>query len=390
MALINKSIFPILTGGFFFALANRCIPTFFTIFLSSKNYTNRDIIFISCLFYIGSLFTTYFIYPVILNTEKNIKLFYLAATFSSIIVLLQIYIDTVFVWLLIRFFQGVLDNICRNSLKNLILSDYDSQLTFFMNMGVTIGFLLIKFISINSFTLLFIIVSISLNLAHVFIHFQSIEHCENNIEKINKNIVNWYFIFQENKKLFIILTLFALLNSTFTIILPIILKNNNFANNEIFIVMLSGSLGNTFLQLIAYYIKNLFGEHKSISKMINIIIILYILCFFSIGFYQKFTGFLIFSIMGFQTSMNSIFGSIVKQNFLYNEYLYLNNAINQINNIGGLIASLISLIFINHLSQYGLFLTWLITIVFIKCIFKTIKIIDYNYEEKNSNYLINE
>ena len=171
--------------------------------------------------------------------------------------------------------------------------------------------------------------------------------------------------------MFLIIVLSYLLNGTFNTILPIILRVNNFSNKDILIIMFTGSLGSTILQLITYYIKNLFGEITSINKMINIVIIMYVACFFSIQYFKYLTGLFIFIIMGIHYSLNSLFTILLKNSFFDEKTdLQLDSALNKLNNLGSIFAALLSLFFINNFSRYGLFLNWLGVIIFIKYLLK--------------------
>lgn len=352
-------IIPTLFSGFFFTFASRCIPTFFFFFLSSKGYNNKHIILISSIYFIGSLLTANMIF----NVKKSIKMFHVSATIGTIILLLQYQVTRVYGWFFIRFCQGILESICRSALHNIIIDKYRHVLVFIMNLGITLGFLLICYQT--DFSLLFTITASLLSLSHLCLAFQSQFHCNNSIKKIKSAKVKdmWF----NNKYLFLIVILSYLLNGTFNTILPIMLRANHFSQKETMVVMFTGSLGSTILQLINHYIQNLFGEIASIKKMTNLIIIMYISCFFSIQYFKHFTGCFIFMIMGIHSSLNTLSGTLLKETFAKDETdLHLDSAFNKLNNFGSIFAAFLSLIFIDNFSRYGLFINWLGVIILIK------------------------
>lgn len=356
---MNTAIIPTLFSGFFFNFASRCVPTFFTFFLSAQGYNNKDIILISSIYFIGASFAANMLF----NVKKSLKMFHISATVGTIILLLQSRVHKVYGWFLIRFFQGILETICKNALSNIIFDKYKHILSFVMNLGITSGFLFLCYQ--KDFSLLFTITGILLSLSHLCLAFQSEFHCSNTSLKYKP--IDLKTIWINSKYLLLIVILSYLLNGTFNTILPIILKENNFTQNQILTVMFCGSLGTTIVQLITYYIKNLFGEITALKKMINFIIFMYIICFFSIKSFKVFTGLFIFIIMGIHGSLNGLATGLLKDRFNQEKVEFeLGSTFSKLNNFGSILASILSLFFIDNFSRYGLFINWLLVIIVIK------------------------
>jgi hypothetical protein len=361
---MNTLIIPTLFSGFFFTFASRCVPTFFTFFLSNKGYTNKGIILISSIYFLGAILTA----NIIFNVRKSVKMFHVSATIGTIILLLQYKVHKVYGWFLIRFCQGILESICRNSLHNIFIDKYRHLLVFIMNLGFTCGLLLLCYQ--EDFLLLFTITGILLSLSHLCLAFQSQFHCNNSLVKLKSATLKDLWI--DNKYLFLIVILTYLLNGTFNTILPIMLKENSFTNKEVLRIMFIGSLGNTILQLITHYIKNLFGEITSVKKMTNVILIMYIACFVSIQYFKYLTSLFIFIIMGIHSSLNFILTNLFK-NILSKDRkdLHLDSTFQILNSLGSIAAAILSLIFIDNFSRYGLFVNWFGVILLIKYLLKS-------------------
>lgn len=358
------TIGPTILGGFLFTFASKCIPTFFSVFLLSKGYNNRDIILISSVFFLGAL--------CVKNPYRSItnsmKIFHICATTASIILLLQAYVTKVWIWFLIRFLQGILETLCRNCLYTLMPTTKIQLLIFFMNFGSTIGFLLMCYE--EAFPFLFTITGIVLNLSHMSLSFK-----KNEAEiplpptispKPTKSLKD---IFVKNHRLFISLILSCLLVSTFGTLLPITLKNNGFYNKQILPIMFIGSLGHTLIQMANYYLKNILGDNNDMKMHIYSLFILYICFFFSLRFAPFLISIFVFFIIGLHQSLHSNITSLVREEN-QSSPLQIRYATSQINNIGAISASIIALMFISAFPKYGIFGLWFLCLILIRFLIK--------------------
>lgn len=363
---IQNTIGPTILSGFLFNFASRCIPTFFSVFLLSKGYSNRDIIIISCVFFIGSFLVNHKASSI----KKSVKIFHISATIGSIILLLQAYVDKVWGWFFIRFAQGILETICRNALYNVILPKNMQTLVFFMNCGSTVGFLLMCYD--GAFLVLFTITGILLNLSHLCLALQS-DHTSNKIINNKYDNHTWKDLFKHNRQLFIGIVLSCVLTSSFNTLLPITLRYHGFNSMYTLQIMFVGSLGHTIIQMLSHFLKNIFGVINYMSYVIYILIVMYVLCILSIMYLPILTSVFIFFIIGLHNTINSTITTIIKDTHKVASDLELRNPMNQINNIGSILTAIIALMFINTFPRYGIFALWIVAVIIIKLLMKKVK-----------------
>jgi hypothetical protein len=373
MFINNLSFDTTILAGFFFTFASKCIPTFFSVFLVTKGYSNREIMLISCVFFLGSLTVR----QKTIEKKKSFKIFHICATLASIILLLQSYIDQIWIWLFIRFLQGILETYCRNSLYNIIHVQKIQTLIFFMNCGSTAGFLLMCYKGI--FSLLFTLTGILLNLSHMLLslnkNFKDYTH-HNKIQIVNHRSLK--DIFRNNSILFLIFILSCFLNSTFGTLFPLTLHNYGFTSTFIVQIMFVGSLGHTFVQAISFYLKNLLGDKQYIKYILIQLIILYFLCILSIQYIPILISVCIFFIIGLHISLNGILISVLKNINHIKHDLEIRNALNQIINIGSICVSMIAVIFINLFPRSGIFILWFFCIFTIILLIRKINLFHHN------------
>jgi hypothetical protein len=295
----------------------------------------------------------------------------MASTVASIILLIQAYVHRVAGWFLIRFIQGVLETLCRHSLYSIISSKHMHKLVFFMNCGTAAGFFLMCYS--EAFSFLFTITGILLNLSHMSLVFHGDYHTARTISLNQKETKSWQDIFRKDGFLFTSLLLASVLLATFSTILPITLKNHGFHNIDILQIMFIGSLGNTLIQTINYYMRNILGNTHYIKTLVYILLFSYGSTALAITYLPILTGLFIFFIIGLHSSLHNSLISLMKEGINIDSDLELRNAMNQINNFGAILAAIIALMFIEAFPKYGVFILWSVSVLLIKVLLRYIK-----------------
>lgn len=379
--MINNllSVIPIILASFFFAFSSKCMPTFFSLFFSSKKYNSTQILLISILFFLGSFFIKYKKNSV----KKSIKIFHICTTILSIILLLQNYINQVWIWFFIRFIHGILEISCRNALYNITPYNRSYLFSFSMNFGSSCGFLIMCYQ--NTFDLLLTITCIFLSLSHLCFTLP-IEEKED-IKIHMKKIIHVLDIFLHHRLLFFLLLISSLLVSTFYTLVPLMLLHNNFYKKQILRIMFFSSLGSTLLNLISNYIKKIIGLIKYTEYIIGFLFILYLMCIFIVKkyfFLSIFLSSIMFFIMGFHQSLHLIIIDLLKESIVLktnSNNLEIRNTLNKINDFSSILGLFLSLFLIKISLPYGLFLLWFLSLIIIYILIKIIVI--FNLKIKN-------
>lgn len=365
---------PVVAGGFLFAFASKCIPTFFSVFLAEKGYSTIDVILISTIFFIGSLCVSH---DFIKNKTSN-KVFQISAAVGSIILHIQAHIHFVIGWFIIRFIQGAIDILCRNSLNNLVPERYIGSLNFFMNIGSSLGFLLMCFPELFNFILTITGVVLQLSLIVMALQKDHIEYSKVIDIKRHKAFTSWYSILRNNSTLFIAMLVSTFLTATFNTILPITLRYNYFVNSSILRIMFVGSLGNAIIQMTGSYMRNMFGTRNFLKITLMVLPFLYLGLLFCMYYQLMFIVIFVFFISGFHSVINSTVASIFREKEEVS-YRLSRHGINQINHIGSIISSVIALVFITILNRYGLLIFWLLSISAIWLIVRSLNMSKTNH-----------
>ena len=360
MIFKSYNTMPVLCGGFLFAFASKCTPTFFSLFLADQGYSTIDIILVSTLFFLGAILVS----PDIFKKTSSNKVFQIAAAIGSTILHVQTHIYFLYGWFFIRFLQGLIDVFCRNSLNNLVQDRHLLVLNFAMNIGSSMGFLLMCFPGI--YNLLFTITGVLLNLSFIAIllHKEPREYHRVLEIKKEKTFNNWYVILRANSLLFLGIILTTFFTTTLSTILPITLRNNGFINSDILRIMFVGSLGIAIIQMFGSFLRSMLGIRNFFRLLLISLPFFYLACLLSLYYKSLLISIFIFFIFGFHNMINGTVASIFREEEGVSARMS-RSGINQINNIGAILSSIIAIAFLTLSPHYGLFMLWFLSIFLI-------------------------
>lgn len=354
---------PVLISNFFFNLANKCLPIFFSIFLLDKGLTEIHILLIYILFNIGSLIKPY-IYE---SAKYSIKNILISINILVIITILQYKIALPGMLYVIVFIQGIYDIFSKNSFQNIIynISHNEGETEFFGRiflffsslMGMIASLVLYIFQSASIMIGMGIVSFAIANIMLVIQNTKAFVYRDLN----NKVSANIFYIYRHNFIGALLLFLVLFFTGSFLNVLPLILKHKYFTRLSIFRIIFFTNVG----VLLANFIYIRFNRilYKHITQLCVLLMGLYISAMFCIKNFNHFMEIICLFIGFLHTTLTADIRNML-QNDLNLTSQEVRIGYNQMFNISSITSLIFAFLFMKYL-QYGFFIFYTCIVILI-------------------------